>query len=99
DRLMIHGRKTMGGLFLPEQKFAGHYYTKYEPRGRAMEFAIAIGTEPVTPWVAATRRPPSLTEAEIVGAIRGAPLELVKCETVDLEVPATSEVVIEGFIP
>ncbi len=99
DRLMIHGRKMMGGLLLPGQKFAEHYYAKYEPRGRAMEFAVAIGTEPVTPWVAATRLPPNVAEADIVGAIRGAPLELVKCETVDLEVPATSEIVIEGFIP
>lgn len=99
DRLMIHGRKTMGGLLLPAQKFAEHYYAKYEPRGRSMEFAIAIGTEPVTPWIAATRLPPDVTEAEIIGAIRRAPLELVKCETVDLEVPATAEIVIEGFIP
>jgi 4-hydroxy-3-polyprenylbenzoate decarboxylase len=99
DRLMIHGRKMMGGLLLAGQKFAEHYYAKYEPRGRAMEFAVAIGTEPVTPWVAATRLPPNVAEADIVGAIRGAPLELVKCETVDLEVPATSEIVIEGFIP
>jgi 4-hydroxy-3-polyprenylbenzoate decarboxylase len=99
DRLMIHGRKTMGGLLLPEQKFAEQYYAKYEPRGRSMEFAVAIGTEPVTPWVAATRLPLDMNEAEIVGAIRRAPLELVKCETVDLEVPATAEIVIEGFIP
>jgi UbiD family decarboxylase len=99
DRLMINGRMMMGGLLLPGQKFAEHYYAKYEARGRAMEFAVAIGTEPVTPWVAATRLPPNVTEAEIVGAIRGAPLELVKCETVDLEVPATAEIVIEGFIP
>jgi 4-hydroxy-3-polyprenylbenzoate decarboxylase len=64
-----------------------------------MEFAVAIGTEPVTPCVAATRLQPNATEAEIIGALRGAPLELVKCETVDLEVPATAEIVIEGFIP
>jgi 4-hydroxy-3-polyprenylbenzoate decarboxylase len=99
DRLMINGRRMMGGLLQPTEKFAEHYYTKYEARGRAMEFAVAIGTEPVTPWIAATRLPPNLSEVDAIGAIRGAPLELVKCETVDLEVPATSEIVIEGFIP
>jgi UbiD family decarboxylase len=99
DRLMIHSKNTMGGLLSPAQKFAAHYYNQYEPRGRAMEFAIAIGTEPVTPWVAATRLPPNVCAAEIIGAIRRSPLELVKCETVDLEVPASSEIVIEGFIP
>jgi len=98
-RLMIHDKKTMGGLFLPAQNIGLHYYTKYEARGKHMEFAIAIGTEPVTPWVAGTRFPPNVSEADIIGGIRGAPLELVKCETVDLAVPATSEIVIEGFIP
>jgi phenylphosphate carboxylase alpha subunit len=98
-RLMIHDKKTMGGLFLPGQNMGIHYYTKYEPRGRPMEFAIALGTEPVTPWVASTRLPPGISEMDIIGAIRGAPLELIKCETVDLEVPATSEIVIEGFVP
>jgi len=48
-RLMIHDKKTMGGLFLPAQNIGIHYYTKYEPRGHPMEFAIAMGTEPVTP--------------------------------------------------
>jgi len=96
---MIHDKKTMGGLFLPAQNIGLHYYTKYEARGKHMEFAIAIGTEPVTPWVAGTRFPPNVSEADIIGGIRGAPLELVKCETVDLAVPATSEIVIEGFIP
>ena len=98
-RLMVHDQNTMGGLFLPAQNIGIHYYTKYEPRGRPMEFAIAIGTEPVTPWVAGTRFPIDVSEADIIGAIRGEPLELIKCETVDLEVPATSEIVLEGFVP
>lgn len=98
-RLMVHDKKTMGGLFLPAQNMGVQYYTKYEPRDQVMEFAIAMGTEPVTPWVAGTRFPLHVSEADIIGGIRGAPLELVKCETVDIEVPATSEIVIEGFIP
>lgn len=98
-RLMVHDKKTMGGLFQPVQNIGVHYYTKYEARGLPMEFAIAIGTEPVTPWIAGTRFPPNVSEADIIGAIRGEPLELVRCETVNLAVPATSEIVIEGFIP
>ncbi|MBI2360354.1 MAG: UbiD family decarboxylase [Deltaproteobacteria bacterium] len=98
-RLMIHDKKSMGGLFQPIQNIGVQYYTKYEPRGLPMEFAIAMGTEPVTPWIAGTRFPPNVSEADIIGAIRGAPLELVKCETVDLAVPATSEIVIEGIVP
>jgi 4-hydroxy-3-polyprenylbenzoate decarboxylase len=98
-RIMLHDKKTMGGPFPAAQNIGAHYYTRYEPRGRSMQFAIAIGSEPVTSWVAGTRFPPGGSEADIIGAIRCAPLELVKCETVDLEVPATSEIVIEGFVP
>ena len=99
SRLMLHHQKTMGGPFLPEQNIGAQYYANYESRGRPMEFAVAIGTEPVTPTVAGAPRRLNASQAGIVGAIRGAPLELVKCETVDLEVPATAEIVIEGYMP
>jgi phenylphosphate carboxylase alpha subunit len=98
-RLMLHDKKTMGGLFPQARNIGIQYYTKYEPRGRSMEFAVAIGSEPVTSWAAGTRFPFGVSEADIIGAIRGAPLELIKCETVDLEVPATAEIIIEGFVP
>ncbi len=96
-RLMIHDRKTMVGNFLPVRDMGGQRYAYNQNRG-ALEFAIALGTEPVTPWVAGTRFPPDVSEVDIIGGIRQAPLELVKCETVDLAVPATSEIVVEGLI-
>lgn len=98
-RFMIHDETTMGGLFNPVQNMGVHYYVKHEARGQRMEFAIAMGTEPVTPWIAGTRFPINVAEVDIVGGVRKAPIELIRCETVDLEVPATSEVVLEGFIP
>lgn len=61
-----------------------------------MEVAVALGVEPVSTFCAATSMPYDVSEAEIAGGIRGEPLELVRCETVDLMVPATSEIVIEG---
>jgi 4-hydroxy-3-polyprenylbenzoate decarboxylase len=64
-----------------------------------MEFAVAIGTEPVSSIVGATRVPAGVNEADVAGGLRGTPVELVKCETVDLSVPATSEIVIEGIVP
>jgi 4-hydroxy-3-polyprenylbenzoate decarboxylase len=94
---MIHDRKTMVGNFLPVRDMGGQRYAYNQGRG-ALEFAIALGTEPVTPWVAGTRFSPGVSEVDIIGGIRQAPLELVKCETVDLLVPATSEIVVEGFI-
>ena len=67
------------------------------PSGR-MEVAVAIGTDPAVTFSAIVPAPPEIEEYLIAGFLRGAPVELVKCETVDLEVPATSEIVIEGHV-
>lgn len=97
-RAMIHERDMLGGLFIPFQHIGLIYYNKYEAKNMPMEFAIAIGTEPVSPLVSASWVPEGVNEVDVVGGLRGEPLELVKCETVDLEVPATSEIVIEGIV-
>ncbi|MDP2728226.1 MAG: UbiD family decarboxylase [Dehalococcoidia bacterium] len=97
-RVMIHDKKSMGILLSPNQHI-GLHYAKYESRGQPMQFAIAIGTEPVTPLIAASFYPAGVNEVDFAGSVRGEPVELVKCETVDLAVPATSEIVIEGVIP
>lgn len=96
-RLMIHDRNTLGGVVHPNAHI-GLHYQKYEARNRPMEFAIAIGTEPVSSLIAANRIPVEVDEADVVGGIRGEPVELVHCETVDLEVPASSEIVLEGIL-
>jgi 4-hydroxy-3-polyprenylbenzoate decarboxylase len=95
-RLMIHDRNTLGGIFSPQQHMGIHFFQKSEPKNRPLEFAIAIGNEPLTTLMGAVRFPVGVSEVEIAGALRREPVELVKCETVDLEVPATAEVVIEG---
>jgi 4-hydroxy-3-polyprenylbenzoate decarboxylase len=95
-RLMIHDRYTLGGIFSPQQHMGIHFYQKSEPRNRPLEFAVALGSEPITPLMGGVRLPAGVNEADIVGAVRREPLEVVKCETVDLEVPATAEIVIEG---
>ena len=68
----------------------------WESRNKPMEIAIVIGTEPVSSICAASPIPYGVSEVDIAGGMRGEPVELVKCETIDLEVPATSEIVIEG---
>jgi 4-hydroxy-3-polyprenylbenzoate decarboxylase len=67
------------------------------PSGK-MEVAIAIGTDPAVTFSAIVPAPPDVEEYLIAGFLRGAPVELVKCETVDLEVPAASEIVLEGHV-
>jgi len=67
------------------------------PSGK-LEVAVAIGTDPSVTFSAIVPAPPDVEEYLIAGFLRGAPVELVKCETVDLEVPATSEIVLEGHV-
>ena len=67
------------------------------PTGK-LEVAVAIGTDPAVTFSAIVPAPPDVEEYLIAGFLRGAPVELVKCETVDLEVPASSEIVLEGYV-
>ncbi|HET9305641.1 MAG TPA: UbiD family decarboxylase [Candidatus Sulfotelmatobacter sp.] len=67
------------------------------PSGK-MEVAVAIGTDPAVTFSAIVPAPPEIEEYLIAGFLRGGPVELVKCETVDLEVPASSEIVLEGHV-
>src|SRR6516165_11322 len=63
-----------------------------------MPIAVAIGWEPSFGFVAGSPVPKGLCEYDVIGAIRGAPVDLVKGETVDLMVPASAEIVIEGYL-
>jgi len=63
-----------------------------------MEVAVAIGTEPALTFSAIVPAPPDIEEFIVAGFLRQKPVELVKCETVDLEVPASAEIVLEGYV-
>ena len=80
--------RTSGGSVLAEGN---------RPTGR-MEVAVAIGTDPAVTFSAIVPAPPDIEEYLIAGFLRGAPVNLVKCETLDLEVPASSEIVLEGYV-
>ncbi|MBI3374158.1 MAG: UbiD family decarboxylase [Betaproteobacteria bacterium] len=77
-------------------------YRRAESRGEGLEVAIVIGVDPAT-WLEAAMPdrlvPIDVDELEVAGALRGEPLPVVRCETSDLEVPATAEIVIEGVMP
>lgn len=97
-RHMVTSKASLGWLASPGQQGPSMYYQKYEKKGRAMPMAIAIGTDPACAFAAMSPLPPQVSEADIAGGLRGTPVELIKCETVDLEVPATSEIVLEGEV-
>ena len=65
---------------------------------RKMEVAVAIGCDPAVMYSASAPLPPGIDEFLFAGFLRNSPVELVKCKTVDLEVPATSEIVLEGYV-
>jgi 4-hydroxy-3-polyprenylbenzoate decarboxylase len=80
--------RSSGGSLIPEGD---------RPTGK-MEVAVAIGTDPAITFSAIVPAPPDVEEYLIAGFLRQKPVELVKCETVDLEVPATSEIILEGHV-
>ena len=76
---------------------AGNIVNANMPDAR-LEVAVAIGTDPATTFSAIVPAPPEVEEFLIAGFLRQQPVELVKCETVDLEVPAHAEIVLEGYV-
>ncbi len=71
---------------------------KYLEKGKICPIAIAIGLDPALLIAAACGIPAGIDEYEFAGGMRGAPVELVKCSTIDIEVPTVAELVIEGEI-
>jgi 4-hydroxy-3-polyprenylbenzoate decarboxylase len=63
-----------------------------------MEVAVALGLDPITTYSASAPLPKHIDELMVAGFLRGVPVELVKGVTVDLEVPARAEVVLEGYV-
>lgn len=97
-RGMMAGRNEIPMLIWRAQHI-GHHYTAHErARLREMEIALVIGWEPSLGFCAGAPVAKGVCEYDVMGAIRGAPVELVRCETVDLLVPASAEIVIEGKI-
>jgi 4-hydroxy-3-polyprenylbenzoate decarboxylase len=66
--------------------------------GDRLDVAVALGCDPVTTYTASAPLPKHVDELMLAGFLRGAPVELVKAKTVDLEVPAQAEIVLEGYV-
>jgi UbiD family decarboxylase len=96
-RVMKLDGRTMTGLISPTQDI-GRIHRMWRERGEPMPFAIVQGCEPAVPFVCGMGLPPGTDECGWLGAWFGEPVELVRCRTVDLEVPAEAEIVIEGHV-
>jgi UbiD family decarboxylase len=94
-RLMLRGRRTAGvDLVAPSDLRA--ISIAHSKRGERLPIAFAVGTHPID-HVGATMRIPA-DELELVAALRGAPMGVVKCITSDLFVPADAEFILEGYL-
>jgi 4-hydroxy-3-polyprenylbenzoate decarboxylase len=74
------------------------HFRKYKSRGEKMPLAIVFGGETVLPYAATAPLPPGIEELLFAGFLNGGGIELVPCKTIDLEVPANAEIIIEGFV-
>jgi 2,5-furandicarboxylate decarboxylase 1 len=93
-RLQLKGRNRLGIM----AQHLVRQLVEAESMGKGLPIAIAIGTDPVIPLATQWMAPYGTDEMALAGALRGEPVEVVKAETVDLEVPATAEIVIEGTV-
>ena len=96
-RQVIHDKNSTS-MSVAQGQHIWLHWRKYRRKGKNLPLAVAIGWDPVLPAVAASPVPMDVDEWDIMGGLRREPVELVKCETVDLRVPASSEIVLEGEV-
>lgn len=96
-RLGLKGKNVLSEFINPGQQDF-QIWAKYRERNEPMPVAYVIGPDPTTYIISQTKQPRGVCEYDLVGVFTGAPLELVRCETCDIMVPATSEIIIEGEI-
>ncbi len=98
-RMQVYDQRTTGMHWQTHKQGAEHYRRLLnEGKQARMDVAVAIGSDPATMYSAILPLPPDLDEMMIAGFLRGKPVEMVKCETSDLEVPANAEIVLEGYV-
>ena len=98
-RMQVFDARTTGMHWQTHKQGAEHYRRlAAEGRETRMEVAVAVGADPATMYSAILPLPPDLDEMLFAGFMRGKPVEMVKCKTVDLEVPANAEIVLEGHV-
>ena len=97
-RMQVFDGKTMGMHWQSHKVGARHYRDGEERRLERLDVAVALGGDPTTIWTGSMPLPPDMDEIAASGVIRGKPVEMVKCKTIDLEVPAHAEIVLEGYV-
>lgn len=94
-RAMVYDRNHLVGLVI-EPQHIWQIHQQWKKIGKDMPWALAFGVPPAAIMAASMPLPDGLSEAEYIGSLVGSPLEVTKCETNDLYVPANAEIVFEG---
>ena len=97
-RLQVYDERTLGMHWQIHKGSAEHHRVAEERGGARMEVAIALGGDPVSIYSGSAPLPPGVDEMVFAGWLRGAGVPMVACKTVDLEVPAEAEIVLEGWV-
>ena len=97
-RIQVFDKNTCGMHWQTHKVGARHYRVSGEEGRERVEVAVALGGDPATIWTGSAPLPPDMSEMMIAGFIREEGVELVKAKTVDLEVPAHAEIVLEGYV-
>ena len=90
--------KTTTGMHWHIHKDGSHYFNEYREAGKRMPVAVAIGADPAVIYAATAPMPRGVDEMMLAGFLRKKPVVMAKCVTVDLEVPAEAEFVLEGYV-
>jgi 4-hydroxy-3-polyprenylbenzoate decarboxylase len=96
-RLQVYDDRTLGMHWQIHKGSAEHHRLAAEA-GKRMEVAIALGGDPAAIYAASAPLPPGIDEMVFAGWLRGAGVPLVPCRTIDVEVPAEAEIVLEGYV-
>ncbi|HEV7219662.1 MAG: menaquinone biosynthesis decarboxylase [Candidatus Acidiferrales bacterium] len=98
-RMQVFDERTTGMHWQTQKHGAEHFRSARSRHGTGrLEVAVAIGSDPATALAGILPVPPDLDEFMFSGFLRRDAVELVPCETVDLEVPANAEIVLEGYV-
>ncbi|MCP4352998.1 MAG: menaquinone biosynthesis decarboxylase [Desulfobacterales bacterium] len=96
-RMQVFDKNTTG-MHWHIHKDGSHHYNEYSREGKRMQVAVAIGADPAVIYAATAPMPRGVDEIMLAGFIRKKPVSMAKCITVDIEVPAEAEFVLEGYV-
>ena len=93
--MLVLGKDRLS-LWAPADHHLGRMILKAEEKNKGLEVATAVGVDPAIVIASQAKVPYGIDEFHVAGGLRGSAVKLTKCETIDVEVPAFAEVVIEG---